>query len=192
MKEPETIPSLIVRARQGSPEAAGQLYERHYQSIYRYLVYRTADVQTAEDLTGEVFLRMVQSLPTYRQGAAEFRSWLFQIARNLSIDHYRRARVRSAPPIEESLPADEDDPEDAAQHRLTSARLMQAVTELTDEQRDVVLMRFVAGMPVAEVAATLHKSEDAVKGLQRRALINLRGLLEPVEEKDDTNRRPSR
>lgn len=186
MKETETIPNLIALARQGSPEAAGQLYERHYQSIFRYLAYRTADLQTAEDLTGEVFLKMVQALPAYRSGAATFRAWLFQIARNLSIDHFRRNHNRTTQPLHESLPALEQDPEDTAHQRLTSTRLSKALARLNDEQREVVLMRFVVGMPIAEVAATLHKSEDAVKGLQRRALITLRELLKPAEEKDGT------
>jgi RNA polymerase sigma-70 factor (ECF subfamily) len=177
-----TIPDLVTRAQKGSVDAAGQLYERHYRSIFRYLFYRTGDQHTAEDLTGEVFLKMVQALPGYRVTAATFRTWLFQIARNLSIDHFRRGKNHPVVALEDTFPAGEEAPERAADRRLNGAQLQQALAQLNNEQRDVVLMRFVEGMPIGEVAATLHKSEDAVKGLQRRALIALREQLQATEE----------
>ncbi len=182
-----TVPDLVSRAQRGSVDAAGQLYERHYRSIFRYLFYRTGDAAAAEDLTGEVFLKMVQALPGYRVTAATFRTWLFQIARNLSIDHFRRGQAHPVQPIDERMAASEQHPEAAADSRLSAERLRQALSRLSEEQRDVVLMRFVEGMPLAEVAATLHKSEDAVKGLQRRGLMALRELLEGSEGSDGTN-----
>jgi len=183
-----TVPDLVTRAQKGSVDAAGQLYERHYRSIFRYLFYRTGDQNAAEDLTGEVFLKMVQALPTYRVTAATFRTWLFQIARNLSIDHFRRFKNHPVVTLEEHIPAGDESPENTVDNRLSGYRLQQALAQLGDEQRDVVVMRFIEGMPVAEVAGTLHKSEDAVKGLQRRALIALRDLLQPTED-DDGNKR---
>ncbi len=182
MIESKTIPDLVARAQRGSTDAAGQLYERHHASIFRYLAYRTGDTSAAEDLTADVFLKMVQALPGYRITAATFRGWLFQIARNLAIDHFRRKRNRPENPLHEAVPAREEHPEDAAERRLSGERLQQAVAQLSDEQRDVVLLRFVEGMAISEVAATLHKSEDAVKGLQRRGLMALREILEPTEE----------
>ncbi|HCE18410.1 MAG TPA: RNA polymerase subunit sigma-70 [Anaerolinea thermolimosa] len=186
--ETRTLPDLVTRAQRGSTEATGQLYERHYQSIFRYLAYRTGDLRAAEDLTGDVFLKMLEALPNFRVGTASFRTWLFQIARNLAIDHYRRNRNRPVQPLEEVFPADGEHPEDVAQRQLTGELLRQALSRLPDDQRDVVLMRFVEGMPLAEVAAALHRSEDAIKGLQRRALINLRTLLESMEENHGSNR----
>lgn len=183
-----TVPDLVTRAQKGSVDAAGQLYERHYRSIYRYLFYRIGDRGAAEDLTGEVFLKMVQALPAYRVTAATFRTWLFQIARNLSIDHFRRAKSHPVVALEEHVPAGGEAPENVADNRLSGVRLQQALAQLSEEQRDVVLMRFIEGMPVAEVAGTLHKSEDAVKGLQRRALIALRDLLQPTEDDDGIQR----
>lgn len=188
MIEIRTLPDLVTRAQRGSAEATGQLYERHYQSIFRYLVYRTGDPRAAEDLTGDVFLKMLEALPAFRVGTASFRAWLFQIARNLAIDHYRRNHSRPVQPLEEAFPAPGEHPEEAVQRQLTGELLLQALSHLPDDQRDVVLMRFVEGMPLAEVAATLHRSEDAIKGLQRRALINLRALLESMEENHGPNR----
>lgn len=188
MIETRTLPDLVTRAQRGSTEATGQLYERHYQSIFRYLAYRTGDPRAAEDLTGDVFLKMLEALPAFRVGTASFRTWLFQIARNLAIDHYRRNRSRPVQPLEEALPAPIEHPEEAAQRQLTVELLRRALSRLADDQRDVVLMRFVEGMPLAEVATTLHRSEDAIKGLQRRALNNLRTILESMEENHGSNR----
>jgi RNA polymerase sigma-70 factor (ECF subfamily) len=182
-----TLPDLVTRAQKGSTDAAGQLYERHYRSIFRYLFYRTGDQQAAEDLTGEVFLKMVQALPAYRVTSATFRTWLFQIARNLSIDHFRRSQTHPVVTLEEYIPDGEKAPESQADQRLTGARLQVALAQLKTEQRDVVVMRFVEEMPIGEVAAVLHKSEDAVKGLQRRALIALRDQLQASEDDHGSN-----
>ncbi len=187
MIQSKTIPLLIVRAQQGNVDAAGQLYERHYQSIYRYLAYRTGDLHAAEDLTADVFLKMVQALPDYQLTRAAFRTWLFQIARNLAIDHFRRNHSHPVEEIQDGMPAGDDLPEVQADRRMSSRELTVALAKLSDEQRDVLLMRFVEGMPIADVAVALHKSIDSVKGMQRRALIALRELLEPLEEKDGAN-----
>ena len=181
-----TDPDLVSRAQGGSVDATVQLYERHYQSIFRYLYYRTGDQPNAEDLTADVFLKMVQALPGYRVTAATFRTWLFQIARNLSIDHFRRWKAHPQEHMDDGFPSSGLQPEAAADRSLSAEALRKALAQLSDEQRDVVLMRFIEGMPLAEVAAALHKSEDAVKGLQRRGLMALRELLEPTEEPHGT------
>ena len=181
-----TVPDLVSRAQRGNVDAAGQLYERHYQSIFRYLYYRTGDQPTAEDLTADVFLKMVQALPGYRVTAAAFRTWLFQIARNLSIDHFRRGQAHPQEHMDDGFPSSGLHPEAAADRNLSAEALRQVMGQLSEEQRDVVLMRFIEGMSLAEVATALHKSEDAVKGLQRRGLTALRELLEPLEEPHGT------
>jgi RNA polymerase sigma-70 factor (ECF subfamily) len=180
--ETQTIKTIILRAAQGDPEAIGMLYERHRTGIFRYLFYRTGDSQIADDLTSEVFLRMIHGLPGYRIQDAGFQAWLFQIARNLLSDHYRRSTVRNHVQLEEHLM----DPIQTIRSRpversLNSVTLQKALDLLSSEQRDVIVMRFISGMPISEVAMTLHKSEDAVKGLQRRALTNLRDVLNDWE-----------
>lgn len=178
-------PELIARARSGNPEAAGTLYDQHHQSIFRYLFYRTGDPRTAEDLTADVFLKMVQFLPGFVGSPPAFRGWLFQIARNLSIDHLRRSNAHPLYPISEDMRSLEDLPETSAERNLNAENLRKAMQQLTTEQQDVLLMRFVEGMPLAETARTLHKSEDSIKGLQRRALLALQNALtleEPIDE----------
>jgi RNA polymerase sigma-70 factor (ECF subfamily) len=175
-------PDLVARAQQGNPEAMGILYEQHHQSIFRYLVYRLNDSHAAEDLTSEVFLKMVQFMASYRATNATFRAWLFQVARNLSIDYFRRNHAHPVRTIDEEMEAPrQEHPEDRAEQAFTSQMLQKALAQLGDDQRDVILLRFVEGMPLSEVASTLHRSEDAVKGLQRRALLGLRDLLDHRE-----------
>jgi len=168
---------LIRRAQEGEPSVVGEIYERYQRGIYRYLYYRIGDLHTAEDLTSEVFLRMIEKLPNYSGHSLAFRAWLFQIARNLSIDHYRRMSVRKNVQLVEEHPEGKDEPLEMITKELTSQKLYHALVKLPENQRDVIVMRFVVGMPVREVAETLHKSENSVKGLQRRALKSLRETL---------------
>ena len=168
---------LIRRAQEGEPSVVGELYEHYQRGIYRYLFYRVGDMQTAEDLTSEVFLRMIEKLPNYSGHSLTFKAWLFQIARNLSIDHYRRMNIRKDVQLADDYPEGGDEPLEMITKDLTSEKLYHALVELPDNQRDVIIMRFVVGMPVREVAQSLHKSENSVKGLQRRALMSLRDIL---------------
>jgi RNA polymerase sigma-70 factor, ECF subfamily len=171
----------IELAQNGSPEAFGLLYRLHHPAIFRYLFFRTGDRQTAEDLTGEVFLKMVQAINGFSGGQPAFRAWLFQIARNLSIDHLRKIQAHPNQTLGEELPAPGLDPEHSTEMNLNEAGLRAALIRLSNDQKDVILMRFIEGLPLAETARTLHKSEDAIKGLQRRALAALREALTPLE-----------
>jgi RNA polymerase sigma-70 factor (ECF subfamily) len=102
---------------------------------------------------------------------------LFRIARNIAIDHYRKNGRHPQASLHENLTDSNGFPEASLERTLTSEILNRALTELTEEQREVIILRFVAGLPIAEVSRALDKSEDAVKGLQRRALANLRQIL---------------
>lgn len=172
-----SVEDLVEQAQRGSSEAAGALYQDHYQSIYRYLYYRTGDVQSAEDLTAQVFFKMVQVLSAFRLVNIPFRAWLFQIARNISIDHYRHSSVHPFVPLDDEMASSLPDPAEAVEQGFTSEWLRNSLSQLSGDQRDVILLRFVEGMPVAEVARLLHRSPDSVKALQRRGLLALREKL---------------
>jgi RNA polymerase sigma-70 factor (ECF subfamily) len=169
---------LIVRAKQGDSEAVGALYEQFRLGIFRYLYYRSGDTHAADDLTSEVFLRMIRALPGFRLQETAFQAWLYQIARNVLNDHYRQARSRNHVQLEENLmEGTETIRSRPVERALNSVTLQRALDRLSVEQRDVIVMRFVSGMPIGEVAQALNRSEDAVKGLQRRALASLRDVL---------------
>lgn len=173
----QMIDVTIARAKAGEQAAAGKLYECYYERIFRYLTYRVGDVHTAEDLTEEVFLRMMRALPGYRQQQGTFQAWLFQIARNLAIDHQRRSSRRQLLPLTNRLQSRAESPEALAASSLNADLLRRALQQLTEAQMEVVILRVVAEMPIAEVAEALGRSENAVKGLQRRGLEALKDVL---------------
>jgi RNA polymerase sigma-70 factor (ECF subfamily) len=169
-----SIDEWVIRAQNGAVEAMSILYLNHYQSIYRYLYFRAGDQKTAEDLTSEVFLKMIQALPHYRVQNVPFQAWLFQIARNLAIDYHRKHASHPVIEMQEDLKDGLQSIDETLDIKLTHESLNQAFEKLTDDQRDVILLRFIEGMSLAQVGKTLHKSEDSIKGLQHRALILLR------------------
>lgn len=169
--------TLKEKSRSGDHSLIGELFERHQKEIFRYFYYRIGDTHIAEDLTSEVFLRVLQALPDLRVRPISFQAWLFQIARNLSIDHYRKMKGRQDRILEEQMDNSPDHAEHTVDLGLTGQKLRDALAELPEAQRDVIIMRFVAGMPVREVAEVLEKSEDAIKSLQRRGLQALRDKL---------------
>jgi RNA polymerase sigma-70 factor (ECF subfamily) len=120
---------------------------------------------------------MIKALPDFRLLQSSFRAWLFQIARNQAVDQFRKMKVRDHVNLNEELAASGESPDTIAERQLTSDRLLEALEDLSPSQRDVVVMRFVADMPIAEVAAAIGKSQSAVKALQLRGLQKLRTVM---------------
>jgi RNA polymerase sigma-70 factor (ECF subfamily) len=172
---------LINRAKNGERASIGQLYEEYHLHVYRYLYYLVGDVHNAEDLASEVFVRMIRSLPNYHYQGISFQAWLFQIAHNLAVDHFRKDGKRIQVELEDNMHANGPDLDSTVEHNLNSTLLRQALEKLNTAQREVIVLRFVAGMPISQVAQTLRKSEDTVKGLQRRGLATLRKILDDGE-----------
>lgn len=170
---------VVARAQKGDVDAVGLLYDLHQEAIFRYLWARLGERQTAEDLTGEVFLRMLGALPNYQVTAIPFRAWLYRIARNLLVDHYRRTGARPALPLEvaEAASAPDPDPLGHVVRQLSIEKLHHALARLDDAQREVVTLRFLSGLSLQETAATLERTEAAVKALQHRGLATLRQAL---------------
>lgn len=170
-----------MRAQAGDLEALGHLYDRHQESIYRYLWSRLHDEPLAEDLTGDVFARMLRALPSYRPGRAPFRAWLYRIAHNLLVDHHRSQdgpELVPLPEVEPTLGGDGGDPMVIVQERLSIERIKHALARIDPVQQDVVVMRFLVGLSLKEVAAALGRSVSAIKSLQHRGLVALRAALE--------------
>jgi RNA polymerase sigma-70 factor (ECF subfamily) len=175
MPEPAS-PDLVHLAQEGDMAALGTLYDQHHGLIYRYLRARLGDQHTAEDLTGEVFQRMLAGLPSYRAQGLPFRAWLFRIAHNLLVDHYRRAGRGLQVEWQDSARTVDvgADPAHQVEHTLTLEHAYRALAALDDHQREVVTLRFLSGLSLRETALALGKSEDAIKALQRRGLAALR------------------
>ena len=179
MVEDET--RLIQLAQQGNTEACAVLYDRHYDAVYRYCYYRVSDVNLAQDLTSDVFVRMVAKLDTYRVQGRPLLAWLYTIARNLITDLHRQHGQATHVPLEEATMLGRDGRRDMARdvdRRLQADCLANALQHLTEEQRQVILLRFMEDYRNGQVARILNKSEGAIKALQHRALKSLRRALD--------------
>jgi RNA polymerase sigma-70 factor (ECF subfamily) len=168
---------LIQRARRGDVVAWTALYDRHYDAIYRFCYYRVGDVALAQDLTSEVFLRMVQSLHTFDVRGRPLLAWLYTIARNLVADDYRRKKQVTHLPLEELLATDSGNPAQGVEQSLLAHDVAVTLGHLTEEQRQVILLKFMENLTNPEVAYLLGKPEGAIKSLQHRALAALRRAL---------------
>jgi RNA polymerase sigma-70 factor (ECF subfamily) len=168
-------PDLIQRARHGDNKSIGLLFEPYQQGIFRYLYYQVGERHTAEDLTMEVYLSMVRSLPGFQPDKALFQDWLFQIARKLAADHSRLSG-RSEPLAEDFWNSDLLS-EDGLDRILTHEELLLALVRVDDEQREVIILRLILQMPIEEVALLIGRNTDAVKDMQCRGLQALRNVL---------------
>lgn len=169
ISEPVTK-SVIKRAQDGEANALTALYENYKPVVYRYLYYRLGERHLAEDLTTEVFIRVIKNLDRYHPHHSHFDAWLFKIARNLAIDHIRKSKLRQHVRLDENLIAPSGGPESITERNQSQQQLRQALLCLTDDQCEVIVLRFLADLPITQVARLLNKSEGAVKALQARAL----------------------
>ncbi|WP_300643981.1 sigma-70 family RNA polymerase sigma factor [Nocardioides sp.] len=175
----ERLIALVELARQGDSEAFGLLYDHYQASVYRFLFYRTRSSAVAEDLTSETFFRALRSMQGFRWQGKDFGAWLMTIARNLATDHFKAGRTRLELTTEDMGQHDDatEGPEPTVLAVLTNEILLKALTELPDEQRDCLVMRFLQSMSIAETAAVLGRSDGAVKQLQLRGVRNLAKLM---------------
>ena len=170
---------LIERAKQGDLTALGALYNLHVDRIYQYALYRTGDDQTAEDIAAEVFLRAIESIGNYEDQGVPFAAWLYRIAHARVVDFWRSSKRHQTAPLEDPLLQEELSSQDDGididflQHRL----LATALRQLTDDQQNVIVLKFRQGLSNAEIAQVLGKTEGAVKALQWRALEALARIL---------------
>lgn len=170
---------LLAAAMQYDEAALSELYDRYEAKIYNYIYRRTGDEVLAEDFTSQVFLKMLESIRDHKAWHSSFSGWLYRIAHNLVIDHYRRKGRQGAVELEEASPmtSDEESLEVRVEHSLDAERLRSAIRRLTEEQAEVVSLRFLEGYSISEVAAMMNRTEGAVKALQYRAVATLRTLL---------------
>lgn len=168
---------LVHQAKQGDKDAFAELYEAHFDRIYRYVAFKIGNRAEAEDMTQQVFLKAYQSIGSFKQKGVPFSAWLFRIAHNQMVDHFRKQSKRPTVPLEESLVVSPDDPLQVVENRFEMERLSLATRRLTSAQQEVISLRFAGELPIAEVARTMGKSEGAVKALQHSAIVALRKVL---------------
>lgn len=173
---------LILRAKQGDQQAVGELYDRHYEAVYQYIFYRITNKNFVDDLTADVFMRMLNNLEDYQERGRPFLAWLYTIARHLVIDHYREQKHKPDLPIkEELLSGERGKPAAHLVKQETSSCFTRALHHLTGPQREVIHSRFIEQRSTRETAEILDKTSEAVRALQYRAL---KALEEALNKED--------
>jgi RNA polymerase sigma-70 factor, ECF subfamily len=165
---------LVKRGQAGDRDALEELYLEHFDRIYSYLHMTVGNRHDAEDLTTQTFLKMLESIGRFQWGAAPFSAWLFRIAHNLAMDHFRgRRRWQPEEEVPEPAGAVEPSAEEEAMRVLSGESMLELIDQLSDEQRQVLILKFVFDFSNVEAATVLDKTEGAVKSLQHRALASL-------------------
>jgi RNA polymerase sigma-70 factor (ECF subfamily) len=172
--------TLIERAQRQDREALIEIYNRYYDSVYTYVYYRVPDQPTTEDITAEVFIRMVSRIQAFTYHRQTILAWLYTIARNLVADYFRANKHVSSLKINDEYLIDTQNPHHLVEFNTTQAQLISSIGQLTEDQQQVILMKFIGGQSNAAIAEYLGKTEGSVKSMQYRALASLKRIL--IEE----------
>jgi RNA polymerase sigma-70 factor, ECF subfamily len=172
---------FVEQAKSGDPEAFARLYDAYVERVTRYIYSRVSEEIVTEDLVSQVFLKAWENLDRYKMGNSPFIAWLYTIARNLVIDHYRTKK--DALPLEEAiaLPSEMEMPDEEAQTRFDLQAMRDAIQFLTSDQQQALILKYIAGLPNDSIAKIMNKQEGTVRGLQMRGL---QTLSKYMKEKD--------
>ena len=169
---------LIERVRKGDQDAARTLFERYFDRIYNYVYARLGRAEDAEDLAIDTMTRSLTRLDQFQDQGVAFSSWVYKIAHNATIDHYRRHGKVTLVSLEQATLPQSADPSELAMEQLSNEDLRVALRALTDEQQQVLILRFFQDLTAAQVAGIMGKSVGAVQALQHRALGSLERALQ--------------
>ena len=170
--------NLVQRARQGDHQAFAQLYENHFDKIFRYVVLKIGNQAEAQDMTQQVFVKAYESIGSYQLQGVPFTAWLFRIAHNQMVDYVRKQSKRQTVWLDETIQVrDDSDLEHDVETKIEMEQVVTASKQLTKAQREVISLRFAGGLSITEAAKTMRKSEGAIKALQHSAILALRKTL---------------
>jgi RNA polymerase sigma-70 factor (ECF subfamily) len=175
-----TEQELVKQAQQHDEEAFSELYELYFDKIYRYISLKIGNRIEAEDMTQQVFLKALHSISSFQWRGLPFSAWLFRIAHNLVVDHFRKKTRQPVSSLNDKIMATDDNPEKLAELKMNIEQLAIAIKELTPVQQEVIALRFSGELPIAQVAKIMGKSEGAVKALQHSAVVSLRKIMNVV------------
>jgi RNA polymerase sigma-70 factor, ECF subfamily len=179
----ENVRKLVERAQHGDRAALEELYLIHFDRIYSYLHMSVGNRHDAEDLTTQTFLKMLESIGRFRWQSAPFSAWLFRIAYNLAMDHFRsRRRWQPEEEVPEVPGSEEPSAELVAMQSIGRQSMLELIEKLSPEQQQVLTLKFVFNFQNADVAKILGKTEGAIKSLQHRALASLQKQVAAKEE----------
>jgi RNA polymerase sigma-70 factor (ECF subfamily) len=168
---------LVTRLKRYEDQAVSFVVTQYGTALHRYITALVGDPHQAEDIVSETYVRMLERIGEYTYTGAPFRAWLYRIAHNLAINTVTRTRTTANEAVLAQREAPDGDPAIDLERREEHAAVRDALTQLTEEQQQVLLLRFVAEQPIAEVARQLQRSEGSIKQLQLRALRSLGRVL---------------
>ena len=169
---------IVDAAKAGDESALSELYTLYFPRVYRYILARTGNPYDAEDLAEEVFMKVLEAIERFQWREAPFSAWLFRIAHNALISQRRKDGVRGrSGPLSDGLALDAQSPDDMVENRLALNEIMDAALKLPEAQRQVITLRFAAGLSVAETARAMNKGEGNVKVIQHKAIAKLRDAI---------------
>lgn len=164
---------LLERVRRLDQDALAEIHRLYYPPLYRYISFRVSDTMIAEDLTSDVFLRLLNALRDKHAPQNTIRGWLYGVASRVVADYYRKLGKTNEMMLDDWMAAGGALPEELVAQQLSAESLHAALPNLTEDQQSVLALRFGAGMPIKQVAELLQKSEGAIKQLQLRAVAAL-------------------
>lgn len=185
---------LIASMRRYDEQALAAVFDHYYPMIYRYAFRHLNHIQTAEDIAAQTFQRLLSAIGSSTAPEKQLRAWLFRVAHNLIVDEVRRTSVRDADPLDSEQAARGPSVEEAVDQSLTLEATQSALEQINQQQRSIVLLRFISGLSTDEVADVLQISPGAVKASQHRALARLRQILSEssdTQNKDTTHEQAS-
>jgi RNA polymerase sigma-70 factor, ECF subfamily len=170
--------SLVQRAQKQDNQAFAQLYEAYFDKIYRYISFRVRNEMEAEDMTQQVFMKVLNSISSYKNKGAPFSSWVYRIAHNLVVDFMRQQNKKATVDIEGiQLVSPAEDPQQMIEQEIDVEEVKKATRSLTVSQQEVLSLRFAGELSIMECARIMSKSEGAIKALQHSAVQALRKAL---------------
>jgi RNA polymerase sigma-70 factor (ECF subfamily) len=178
----EEIEILVQEAQNGRTDAFGKIYDFFVQPVYRYIYFKVSR-EDAMDLTETVFLKMWEHLNSYRKGDASFTSWVFRIAHNMVVDHYRTRKKNAPLDIQLKDEKRESDPVFLTERKLSQDRLRIALSKLKKKYQQILLLKYVNDLENEEISRIMGKSEGSLRILKFRALKELKKVLEEMENK---------
>ncbi|MFC1958583.1 RNA polymerase sigma factor [Chloroflexota bacterium] len=176
------IDLLVERAIDGDANAFGRLYDMHIDRVYRHVYYRVGNVADAEDLTQQVFIKAWQAIHRYKKTASPFLAWLIKISHNLVIDFYRSNKSETYIDFDVVATKPDMGPEHLAEAHFNQQQIRQAILKLHGDQQQVILMRFIEDFSYAEIAASLGKSEGAIRVILHRGIARLRKIMDKAQQ----------
>ncbi|MDX2078116.1 MAG: sigma-70 family RNA polymerase sigma factor [bacterium] len=167
---------LLKRAYNRDESALEAIFDAYYPALYRYLYHHTGHIQTAEDLTATVFHRFLEQIYSDKSPINHLSGWLFRVAYRLMVDDIRRTHVRDTDPLPDDIPM-ESIIEQTVMAQIQTKQVYEALSELPDRQREVLLLRYIGELDLFATAQVLGLNVNAVKALQHRAITNLKNIL---------------